>query len=905
MSLKKITVLSASLFLVTFVVSAIFCLSPLDLSIETETGSTVTAYNQKGQALDLISSPGLSSDTITITNSTPLSQAQREVMFTPPSTFHHGLIDDPTFFKVTHGDWHTWGDFSKGGRYASSWPQSTIELTANTSGLSFYFLRHQNGGIVKVAQNSQTIALIDLYSPHEQWQEVKIPSRQTVYHYKVYPSVGLVRIGQIQTPANLTINLGHHPFLLSQIPIGSATDIDTSLTQRYARLFSPIFFALVRFYLQITTILLFFFIVGFPLVFGLTRKTSLEKITYSIFIGISLLTVITTSLCYFLPVKLSLPIGISAIGLSYLIMAKCKIIPPITRPKISLPSPSSGLLLALNFVIVSFLFFPNITEPGWSLGQSLTDSFHYINLSHLFTKFPPSDSWTIYTFRFAENIFLSIVAFITLSDTRVAYSLSAPALWFLLMPTSYLIFSRLTKKTALAVFISFVSSLLAPVFFLFSLSFFGQYFFIVNSLFLFLLLLNLSDTIDRQNQFLTLLVCGISLSVCIATYPYHLILPISFFIITIPKLIRTRQKKTIIINLFLLTTITIILTNINFAPVINIGKAVTDYRFANDIGKYIVFPFYRQIKDFSSVFLGFSDISANSALSGYILRELGIPQNIFNLYLQLKNKLMAVVLFGFSLTIMAYIKNTSTFKLIIKRITSLIPNSQLWSSGSVLSISEIKKSDSRLSFFFINVIILSLYALILYQADQIYALGKLGFTLGLYLYFFLFALLLSVDNRKPFRLPITLLLSVVIFSNCFSIFYENSTIILNRQSDLLFSTKNHLATSTASLKQFEDYLVRRQIVNSRIVITGNYLDVRKTDKDRVFYNRLLHIVDQKNTAVYLHNQNNAIYNGYDFGLNIQSPLPQAEYLFDFDCLQSTNSLLLKTPLFCFGRLSTN
>ena len=54
--------------------------------------------------------------------------------------------------------------------------------------------------------------------------------------------------------------------------------------------------------------------------------------------------------------------------------------------------------------------------------------------------------------------------------------------------------------------------------------------------------------------------------------------------------------------------------------------------------------------------------------------------------------------------------------------------------------------------------------------------------------------------------------------------------------------------------------------NSTFTVIGNYDDIYKTDKDRIFYNRILQILYKYNVK-YSNNLNTHIYYGYDFCYN--------------------------------------
>lgn len=842
----------------------------IQLNITASSASILNITDEDNKPVHLTKTTVATNNKLTITNVNKKNTKSKgnEIFFTPVKTEHNGQISKTDSYKAK-GDWKTKGDLQNSGKWYSTTPNSIITFEGYTSNLNVSFIKHPYSGTANINWNGQDMGDIDLYSENETLKNIKLENPKSNFYSLISPKTRELHFDfqkQNSTIDEIQLIFGNQIIL-------QESNIDSNILKIDNYIQIKIIFILIKsiivFIFKILLLSSIYLIIGLPFVIPIRKLSSLQKIVISIITGLAFVLLINTTLCFFFPVNISLPIFLVLISSIYLWSIKKNDLLKLVKSETRHPIIDKNFIFLFTTGILSVIivFFPAIIEPNWFFGHSYTDSFEYTNLSQIFiTTSPREYGFWLEVLRFAETIFLSINSLLLQTTTLSAYAISAAVFWFQLPFLSYLILKKiLLNNTPTILLGTLMFSFSANLYSLFSQSYLAQYFFafsLIYGILISILLLDFYNKTKKKDLFFILIVNSILFTTSLVLYSYHFFLPISLFLTGASYLIFKRSFYLLKLIL-LLGTMIFILLNINSIQIINFSKTSKFNEQLNNIGRHTVFPFYKDPIVFGSKILGLDDLVQNSPQISRINNELYGPNNNLN-----------------------YIFNSYLYK--IKKIILLA--SVFFSLFGIL-YSLLKRKGPQLFLFFTSLTYLSVL-FYLFKLDQIYPFGKLGLTLGIIL---LINILLGINfilhifkNNKIIQFTLNTFLCSFIFLNILTIFVDNSLFYLNRNSLLLYELRSHVSTVNIEVKQFETFINSKKIKkNSSFLIIGSYDDVYKTDKDRVFNNRILQILNNHNVN-YSTNSNTHVYYGYDFGYNElpnNSTMEKNDYILVFNGYQ--------------------
>lgn len=857
----------------------------LQLNVFTATSSKFSITNEHNEKILLSKNSGSTNNKVVITNVNKknIYSKGNEIFFTPIETEHGGKLSNTNSYKVIKGDWKIKDNLEDNGKWYSTEPGSIIEIETNTSNIYLNIAKHPFSGIANINWNGKDIGDIDLYSSNETWEKIKLETPMSIFYSLISPKT-----------KELHLNFNEQKQIINRIEIIFGNDlifqqdnVEQEVIEIGDHIQITIMFIILKnivsFLLKIIFLISVYFFVGLPLVISNKNTFSyLEKIITSIAVGTAFTITTTTTMCFFVPVKISFLIFIILIILIYSISIKKNKLLKIIKSEMNrlVVDKNSIFLLILAILATTIVFLPAIIESGWFFGHSYTDSFEYINLSQIFVNTSPKDYGFKLDFtRIAETIFLSVNSLLLFTTTQKIYVISAAFFWFQLPFIIYVILKKINiKEKSFLLIGTIVFSFSANLYSLFSQSYLAQYFFIFSLMYGIFITLALID-IGKKPSKSFLFASSIIFVMSLILYPYHFFLPISLFITGLTNLI-FKEKNQLLKSTLTLGIIALFLLNINSTILINFKKNKSYDETLNSIGRHIVFPFYKETIDFGNKILGIDDLILNSDHMSEINNELYKNENnlyyISDYYLLLFKKAMFFVSVAFLLIGIIYIFSN--------------------------------RNIDKYAFLFFTLIMYLLVSIYLYQSNQVYMFGKLGLTIGNIL---LVIILVGVDHAnfvfkkyKTLKHIFSIFLLLLLIMNMMSINRDNSLFYLNRNSILLYKLRTQISTVSIDLKNFEKFVNSKKIEsNGTFLIIGNFDDVYKTDKDRVFNNRILQILNRYNVK-YGKNLQSHIFYQYDFGYNEEikdDDFAKIDYMLLFNGYNfekiNNKELILKNNLF--------
>ncbi|WNG35314.1 hypothetical protein F0U61_17805 [Archangium violaceum] len=769
---------------------------------------------------------GVGENRLVLTHLPPASGASAEVRLWVGPTVHGGVIP--------HTDVRGDGDFAwsdQVGAFVSRQPGSRLQWQGVTSGLQ---LRVQGTGTLKVEWNG-TEQLVPLDPAAATPALLTLPASRRLFlaQLPLWTRQLSFQGEQWGSPLHVALVFGNEVLLEREAaPDQGALTVKLSAGEQLSALGQFVGHT-VWLYASCALLLLVYFLCGLATCARLLpRLAPHERWVVTPGVGFSLLALLTTSLSYLAPLRVGLPIAAGVILLA-LWAQRAWLLPALRalRESVTADRSDNAFLLATGLLSSAILFFPALVEGDWYLGHAYTDVFYYTNFAEKFLwtpmlKVAPHEEMS----RYSEIVSLAVSAVLLRSDARSVYAVQGVVFWLLLPGMSWVLLRRMVAPvsssglTAARVGVV-LTSFSAGIFFLFSQCYLAHYIF-AFSLFWGVLLtmacLSDSASLAKAERWSLWIVTGIVYAFNVSIYPFQFLLPVAWAVVAVmarsAEVRRERIRELVFVGL-----VALVFLNVN-ASVILMFPAVRrfygNFEMLNNIGKYIVFPFYKS-PDFLVIAYGLRDfVLYSNTLSVWAREILGVDEGWTA---RLESIKQAYWTSGYVLT----------------------PFAGLLSGAGILAC--VRRSRKDLLFLLVTFVGFGAYLAYLAVKGETYAYGKLVMTLSAVVLLPLgLGITLAWESRFwRFTRPALFAFAVgFLVLNLASSSVESADSFVNRKSEELHKMRTHLPAIDIELKQLVRFMEsEHERLGQPIGLSMQcrFQDFIQTDRDKVLMSRIDHL----------------------------------------------------------------
>lgn len=780
----------------------------LAFRVQSDVATNIQLVTAGGRAVALASADDATDRHVVITTS-----GSGTVSMVPPFTSQGGRLVDLSQYSCIEGDWRVAGDWDpirgwNGGMWTASRPGSILSWSGHAPFIELEFKTGPLGGVVKVAADGEALPPVALAGP-EGTKRVGIGTRRRL-------ATGTIDVddlpGTIEIPTDLAatsvaiISDGHmvysaevaegaHVIPLPAVPHASGF----TYARRAATLVT-----------RAAWVNAVFLLLGAPFCLSLfARRSAVVATAASWAAGMSLVIVVATSLTYVVPgahavlfAFAGLTVGSAAVAVVHRAAIREALV--ITTPGSWLPS-----LLAAGFAGSLFAFAPAITEDGWFLGQSLTDSMDYIAWSERLVGASLADAG-IAPWRIADLMTLVTMATLNGINTREGYAVAAFTLLAMLPLLIHAILEVLESSAPAAACGAALAASMSIYPQLFDYGYFAQY---VNSFVLHGGILAACILLDGDRPGTSLrwwaTQCALAgpLALGIAMYPYQ---AIPAFILIAGLSLGWLRDRTRAGAALLATQVTLAAALSNRSLAIGVDffqSKVGTFAFLDELARNIVFPFHASFR-FLAIVTGCRDITMNHtywptlfAMSG------GVP---WWMPLYANSTFMAAVV-----------------------VCLLIASA---AGVAVLAV----RRNTPAAYAVAVYVTFVLATLALFATNHTYSYGKYMLACGTLTAVPAATGLVWIAQRTRlgFRFAAAFV-AMYLFFNMATTVLDQSLLGVSRASSFLFNKRTHLAAVDVGVRDLDRWS-RSLPEGRRILVIGNYARGSHADTDRVLYNRMLH-----------------------------------------------------------------
>jgi hypothetical protein len=735
------------------------------------------------------------------------------VSMTPPYTSQGGRLVDLAQYSATEGDWGIAGDWSpstgwRGGQWRASQPGSILVWSGYAPDVELEFVTSPGGGGVNIMADGVALDPITLDGPEGTKRvHAMTRSRLATRMIDVSDLPATVELPSDAQPTSLTIVSDGHTVYTAALPAELRAISVPSVPHVSSLTYASRAAVLVA---RASFVNGLFVTLGIPLCLSLFAQRSIHiAVAVSWAAGMSLVILLTTSLTYVVPglhAMLLALIVISGAGIAVITTNKAA----AWRALLALTSARWLLvLLAAGLSGALFAFAPAITEDGWFLGQSLTDSMDYIAWSETLVHSSLKDA-RIAPWRIADLTTLFTISTLTGVDTREGYAIAAFTLFAMLPLLVHAILESLNTNTATAACGACLATFLSIFPQLFNFSYFAQY---VNAFVLHAgilsacILLNACRFRSPTDWWTTQGALAAPLALGVAMYPYQAIPPLVVLAWLFVAWLRHRTRSGAAL-LATQLTLAAVLSNRSLAIGIDFFQSkISTFGFLDALARNIVFPYHATFK-FVTIVAGCRDISMVHTYWPSLVVLTGDAPWWMPMY--------------------AY--TPAMVAVVVAELCAIVAG--LYALAT-----------SRTAPAFYVVVVYGMFALAtlaLFVTNHTYSYGKYMLACGTLAAVPVAAGITFLVGRigVSFWWPAAGLAALMFF-NMGTTVLDQSLTTISRASPFLFNKHTHLAAIDVSVRDLDRWC-RTLPANTRIAVIGNYSRGGYADTDRVLYNRMLH-----------------------------------------------------------------
>jgi hypothetical protein len=735
------------------------------------------------------------------------------VSMLPPFTSQGGRLVDLSQYTATEGDWRVVGDWDRsrgwsGGEWTASRPGSTLSWSGHAPFFELEFKTSPLGGGVEVVADGVALPPITLAGP-DGTKRVGVGTRRRL-------ATGMLDVADL--PATIELPSDAEPISVAIVSDGHTVHSAELPADVRAVPLPAVPHASGFTYARRAAVLVtrgvcvngLFLLLGAPLCLSLfARRSAVVAATASWAAGMSLVILFATSLTYVLPGAEAVTIalgGLSIVGIAVAVAQRAA-----AREALATTTGGAWLLVLLAAGIAGslFAFAPAITEDGWFLGQSLTDSMDYIAWSERLVGSSLGEAG-IAPWRIADLTTLVTISTLNGVDAREGYALAGFTLLVMLPLLTHAILEVLEAPAAAAACGAALSASMSIYPQLFDFSYFAQY---VNSFVLHAgilaacILLDGSRPAPRFQWWATQCALAGPLALGIAMYPYQaipaVILMAGLFVGWLRR--RTRSGAALLATQ---VTLAAALSNRSLGIGVDFFQSkLGTFGFLDALARNIVFPFHASFR-FIAIVAGCRDITMNHTYWPSLFAVTGGVPWWMPLYAS--SPFMVAVVVGLL-------------------------------AAMVAGLAVLAARRTAPATYVVTVYAAFLLAtLALFATHHTYSYGKYMLACGtLAAVPAATGLAWMARGTRVGFWCVTAFLATHMFFNMTTTLLDQGLLDVSRASPFLFNKRTHLAAVDVAVRDLDRWS-RSLPPGCRIVVIGNYARGSHADTDRVLYNRMLH-----------------------------------------------------------------
>jgi len=823
----------------------------LSFRSETDPGDTIRLISDRGRWLSLLTTIDATDRNVAIT-----STGTGHVSLRPAVTSEGVMLADLSQYAVVSGDWRVEGDWEVGRRWNGGvWTVSGSGATLSWSGyaptLQLEFVTSPLAGSVEVVADGITLPPVLLAGPEGTKRvDVSTDHRRATGMINVADLPATIDLPADATALSVTIICDGRTVYSAELPEDtrrvSLPHVGHPSGFTYARRAGIL---VIRGF----CVNAFFVFLGAPYCLALfAHRSAVVSVAAAWAAGMSFVVLITTSLTYVLPGTQAVILasgGVAVIGIAICVGYRSSL-----QGVLSATKPDSGLpiVFVTGFAGALFAFAPAITEDGWFLGHSLTDSFEYIGLSELLIGTSLHDAGVV-PLRVADLATLVTISAINGIDAREGFAVVGFTLLMMLPLLTHAILDVATGSASTAACGAVLSASMSIFPQLFGWCYFAQY---INAFVLYAGLLSgcmLLDAIrpaPRLQWWASQCALAGPLALGVALYPYH---AFPAFMLLAGLFVQWLRRPAWPAATLLAAQVALValLNNRSLAIVndfvrtlvFNAGTYKSDnLDYLDALARNIVFPFHSSFR-FVSIVTGCRDITLNHtywpqlfALAG------GVP---WWMPTYANSLMMAAVVAGLMVAVVV---------------------------GLAVLAAQRRKPAAYLALVY-SVFLLA--TLGLFMTNRTYPYAKLLLTCGT-----LGAVPAAVGvswiaQRGAVGSGVAVcFMAGFMFFNMSTTLIDQSLLRISRVSPFISGKRTLLPAVDVGVRDLDRWS-RTLPPRSRVAIVGNFARVSYTDCDRVTYNRMLHAL--RGADVSFHESRCPLYTvAYQFGIT-ERPIDECQY----------------------------
>ncbi len=788
----------------------------LAFNIGSDSAAPVRILTAGGRAVPLQSADDATYRRVVITTT-----GSGTVSMLPPITSQGGRLVDLSQYTATEGDWRLVGEWNQsrgwsGGTWTSSCPGSTLSWSGYAPFIELEFKTCPLSAGVEVVADGVALPPIAL-AGSDGTKRIGLGTRRRLAT-GVIDVADLPAVIELPTDAeaiSVAIVTDGHTVHAAELFGGVRTVPLPAVPHATGCMYARRAALLVMRGIGVNGL---FILLGAPLCMTIfAHRSIVVAAAASWAAGMSLVILAVTSLTYVIPGTHAVVIALVSLSTASAAMAVAH--RTAAREALATITGVPWLLVLIGTGVAGalFAFAPVITEDGWFLGQSLTDSMDYIAWSERLVRSSFGDAG-IAPWRIADLTTLVTLSTVNGMDTREGYATAAFTLLVLLPVLTHAILETLEAPAGAAACGAAMCAFMSIFPQLFDYSYFAQY---VNTFVLHAGILAACILLDGSRPahwslwFATQCALAGPLALGIAMYPYQAIPGLTLMAGLFLAWLRHRTRAGAVL-LAAQVVLAAALSNRSLGIGVDFFQSkLGTFGFLDALARNIVFPFHASFR-FISIVAGCRDITMNhSYWSALYALSGGVP---WWMPVYASTPLMAAV------------------------VVVLL-------AAMAVGLAALAARRTAPATYVVAVYAVFLLAtLALFVTHHTYSYGKYMLACGTLAAVPAAAgLTWMARGTKVGLWSVTAFLAMYMFFNMSTTLLDQGLLHVSRASPFLFHKRTHLAAVDVAVRDLDRWS-RSLPAGCRIVVIGNYTRGSHADTDRVLYNRILHALRDANVV---------------------------------------------------------
>jgi hypothetical protein len=770
---------------------------------------------------------------------------RRRVTLTLPTAAHGNQLSPGDLYRVESGDWRIEGD-----RWVSWEPGSTLVFAADVAEANVAFAcGGDEGTVCASAADGRGERCFDLAdcSPPDGWETYSLESGNRHWFAGVSLWDGDVRANTREGGITAAwIGLGGR--IIERLPVTRGTNaVELDLSFVRLRAMGQLFLDLLFFLLQVAILLVIYSLVGLAFFAPAARGLPfVEALALGAAGGFGIALSVTAGINYLTPLwwGLGAVLALAAVSAVFHRKALLDIVKSAAQVR---RDPDARRLLLTILLSTAVFFFPAAIENGWYAGHSYTDSLDYSAWANLSLQAPINQS--LGQIRYADFVSLGISSALLGLDPRAAYAAHCAFFWALVPLSTFGFFYR-TRGTALALVAAAIAANFAALFAVASQCYMPHFVVLVLDLagvYAVAWFFEREGPAVHKSWRVFAMAAVFAGAVCI--YPYQAFAPLGFAIASVWAAIEKRSWRPLLdVGLIALATVALCQINLEFA--VRTGEHTAMHTVGlNNIGRSFVFPFYRNERVFPPMVFGMRDFVNNSRVidqlcSGIVDRAQCGP------VVETTRWINRIALF---LTI--------AYALFFVYGTWSLRRSKAGIAASVM------------------VAILLVLAIIFFRDDQPYFFGKMAMSLaGVAILALAIGLVAGLAHRnRAWRATVAFACVLFVAFNLHSLLFDHIVFFMPRSAPEIYASRTHVMMQRPEMHTLKRFTREILASDCELVIVGELVEQRNSDRDRVAYNTSLPLLSRARLH-YATDASVAYFPFSDIGIRDPEVIERGDYL---------------------------